>query len=294
MGDLTNIFFIYKIMKNQYIKELACGKVDFSCCGNWVSIAETGGGKGQGDKYECVFAKYLEKNSEEPIKKYKKMFGEDLLVENEGNYVLLRRKSSLYIPAACFYSIDNYTAIQNLYGDDKVRIDEIINANQDKEELTISDFPLSLSEKYFEEFNLSNDEINAIMIQPYDFLCKLTEKNVKYRKVTYINMDKEYDIFGDELFKKYYGSSLRLNEALEKRIEMFFKDKSNYEHQCEIRLIIRDEKFTSIKQRKKVYITGLTSIDTGDIVESPANATGKDFICNVKNLQIKATIIMKR
>ena len=29
----------------------------FSCCGNWVDIAKKGFGKGQGDKYEGVFAK---------------------------------------------------------------------------------------------------------------------------------------------------------------------------------------------------------------------------------------------
>jgi len=294
MGDVTKIFFLYKISEERYLEALATGEVYFSCCGRFMNIAKSGCGKGQGDRYECVFAKYLKKNSRKPIQKYKKMFGKDLLVETEGDYVLLRRKSSLYVPTACFYSIDNNTAIQNLNGDDKVRIEEIINANQDKEELTISDFPLSLSEKYFEEFNLSNDKINAIMIQPNDFLCKLTEKNVKYRKVAYIDMDKEYDIFGDELFKKYYGSSLSLNEALEKRIEMFFKDKSNYEHQCEIRLVLRSKLYTSINQGYIVKLTGLKSMSTDYKSKVPANANGYDFICNVKNGQLKAEIIMAK
>jgi len=38
MGDVTNIFFLYKISEKKYIESLATGKVYFSCCGRFVNI----------------------------------------------------------------------------------------------------------------------------------------------------------------------------------------------------------------------------------------------------------------
>ena len=55
-------------MPIEYIDNFAKGNFYFSCCGNWVDIAKKGFGKGQGDKYEGVFAKYKRKNSRKPVK----------------------------------------------------------------------------------------------------------------------------------------------------------------------------------------------------------------------------------
>lgn len=214
-----------------------------------------------------------------------------MLIENDGDYVLLRRKSSLLIPTACFYSIDNETAIINLPNDEKERIKKITTENQDKEQVTIENFPLTIPQKYLDEFNLDDDKLDAMIIQPGLFLPALTNKNVAYRKVAYIDTNKEYDIFENELYQEFYGN-LSKSEAIEKRIEMFFKDKENYSHQCEFRCVIRSIMFKNHNQSKVIRLAGLTSIKAG--VGNAQNATGKDFICNVKNNVFKAKVVMQK
>ena len=104
MSNTVDVYFLFKIMPIEYIDNFAKGNFYFSCCGNWVDIAKKGFGKGQGDKYEGVFAKYKRKNSRKPVKYYKTLFKKDLKIEQEGDYVLLRRISSLYIPATVSYT----------------------------------------------------------------------------------------------------------------------------------------------------------------------------------------------
>ena len=291
MGKTTNIFLLYKISKKEHLKSLAEGKVFFSCCGKYVDIAKVGCDKGQGVKYECVFAKYLHENSEEPIRRYKKLFGRDLLIEKEGNYVLFRRKSSLLIPTACFYSIDNETAVTNLQGDDRKRIERITLENQDKDEIKVDRFPLTIPQIYLDEFAVNDDSIDAMVIQPRLFLIGLSRKKVQYRKITYIDTSCEYDIFRDEIYKPFYGN-LSLSEAIEKRIELFFKDKKKYAHQCELRCIIPSELFRHINQHKIIRLSNLTSLDSSKGINQ--NATGKDFIYGVKDNNMFCTVIMRR
>ena len=132
MKKETKIFLLYKITARKYLKSLADGVVHFSCCAKYVDIAKNEGKIGEGDKYECVFAKYLIENSSEPKKRYQRLFGRDLLLEKENGYVLFRRKSSLLIPTACFYSIDNETAIANLNDEDRIRIEAKLEENKGK------------------------------------------------------------------------------------------------------------------------------------------------------------------
>ena len=291
INTVTNIFLLYKITRKEFIKKLAQGEVFFSCCGRYVDIAKAGCDKGQGDKFECVFAKYLKKNSRKPIQVYKKLFGKDLKIESDGDYILFRRKSSLLTPTACFYSIDNETAINNLQGKEKECIEQILTENQDKEKVTIEKFPLTIPQIYLDEFNLNDDELDAMIIQPGLFLPALTAKNVTYRKIAYIDTNKEFDIFEDELYLNFYGK-LTKSEAIEKRIEMFFKDKENYSHQCEFRCIISNTLFKNHSQGKTVKISGLTSMESN--VGNTQNATGKDFICNVKNDVFFAKVTMEK
>ena len=129
MSKTLNIFMLYKIQDKDFLiggdkckTPLSKGYVFFSCCGKWVDIGKSGCNSGQGDKYECVFAKYLKKNSVNAIKIYGELFSDDLIVEEEGEYVLLRRKSSMLVPVSCFYSIDSETLMTNLPDSDRKRI----------------------------------------------------------------------------------------------------------------------------------------------------------------------------
>lgn len=291
MKKTTNIFFLYKVAERNHLQTLINGKVFFSCCGNYVEIAKRGKDKGQGDKYECVFAKYLKGNSEEPIRKYKSLFGKDLLIEKEGNYVLFRRKSSLLTPTACFYSMDNETTITNLKDNDRERIEKVIEENSSKESFPVDNFPLTIPQKYLDEFDIKKDSIDAAIIQPRDFLKKLSYKGIKYHKIVYIDTNREYDIFKEELFKEI-DASQGLTDAIENKMEIFFKDKNNYSHQCEFRCYIPDITFQNYNRHKQVRIKGLTTLDS--LKSHNTNATGYDLIYNVKNGDFYATVIMHK
>ena len=290
MKKEIKIFLLYKITARKYLKSLADGVVHFSCCAKYVDIAKNEGKIGEGDKYECLFAKYLIENSSEPKKRYQRLFGRDLLLEKENGYVLFRRKSSLLIPTACFYSIDNETAIANLNDEDRIRIEAKLEENKGKTEVTLDDFPFRLSEQYLNEFSIKKKDIDSMAIQPGDFLNKLKQKKVLYRKIAYIDTNQEYDIFKDELYKSFYGD-LSLTKAIESRVDLFFKDKKTYSHQCELRCIVPDVLLEKKEHSKKIHLKNLSSIDA--LSSEKRNATGADFINNIKIASMSGTVTME-
>lgn len=247
------------------------------CCSNWISIAKRDGGKGQGDLYEGVFAKYLRKNSRKPIKNYKKMFGKDLIVESIDNYVLLRRKSSLNIPTICFYSMDSKSVMDFFPENEKSTIEKNLGEHKGENEIVIEKFPLGISEKYLSEFNMNLDDIEAVTIQPKNLLEQFKEQNIYFNKVAYIDMHSEFDIFKDE-YKKF---GFNIKDALDNHIEIFFKDKNDYSHQCELRATIRNEHLSNIKKGKLKKIKNLSYINVN--ADSCVNATGIDLICYTKS-----------
>lgn len=95
MGNSYTVYLLYKIMDQMFINNFANGNFYFSCCGNWIDIAKRECDNGQGDKHEGVFAKYKKKNSRKPKKYYRALFKNDLIIEQEGDYILFKRKSSL-------------------------------------------------------------------------------------------------------------------------------------------------------------------------------------------------------
>lgn len=278
MSKNFNLIFLYKIMECKFIDGFSKGNLYFSCCGNWIDIAKKTGGKGQGDLYEGVFAKYLKKNSRKPIQKYKKLFGNDLRIESDGEYRLLRRKSSLDIPAICFYSLDSDSLMEYFPDKDKEWIERILEENRGQEEITVEKFPLGISDKYLSEFNLKSEEIDAVTIQPRNLLMMFRENGIYYNKVAYIDKSSEFDIYNDGLFKRFFSD---INEAIEKNIEIFFKDKNDYSHQCELRATIYTEHLKSIKRGITKHFDGLSYINVNE--NNPVNATGKDFICYTKS-----------
>lgn len=292
MSNIIDVYFLFKIMPIEYIDNFAKGNFYFSCCGNWIDIAKKGCGKGQGDKYEGVFAKYKKMNSRKPIKFYKSLFKKDLKIESEGEYVLLRRKSSLYVPAICFYSLDNNTVMEFFPEKEKDRIEEIINKSGEKKEITVDRFPLGISEEYLSEFDIDSNKIDAVTIQPREILNAFRDKGYFYQKVSYIDMDNEFDIFKDKLYEKY---GLDFNKAIDRHIEIFFKNQTYYSHQCELRAVIYDERLKSIKRGKIIHLDNLSSINVNGNDGSPADATGKDFICYTKNARnLYGEVVLKK
>lgn len=288
------VFFLLKIMENKYIESFVNGNVYFSCCKRWINIEKSGGKSGQGDIYEGVFAKYKKSNSRKPKQYYRKKFGKDLEVLSNDNYVLFRRRSSLMIPATCFYSFDSLSIIDFLPAYQTNRICELIEKNSDKDSFKIDNFPFIIPRQYLEEFNISSKMINSVIIQPRDFLSKLKEHSVVYRKVKYIDMSDEFDIFKS----KTYQTDFNMQEAhaLNEHIEIFYKDKNKFAHQNELRAVIKDKQLSSLNSSITIKLSGLKSIsaESYDEKSMPINVNGFDFLFNSKNIDTYATVEMVR
>ena len=277
-------YLLYKRVKDEYFKDISNGIVHFSCCEKYIEIAKKGCGKGQGDEHECVFAKYLKENSSKPIKKYKNIFDDDLQVEEEGDYVLLRRKSSLLIPTSCFYGIDGNIIINNLKDEDLEYIKKIASDNPGKNEIKVPKIPFYFGDKYLDDFG-KEDETKGIYIVPKKFKEEMIRKKVKFNKVAYIDENQEYDIFKDKFYNKYFDDIMNLKEAFNYRVDMFFKDKS-YSHQNEYRFIIPTMPFNNFKEGKegtKIKLDGLIPFDVSKAKNSNRSANGKDLIYNYGN-----------
>ena len=288
MNKEINVYLLYKILRKEFIDSFSKGNFYFSCCSNWISIAKQNGGKGQGDLYEGVFAKYLKKNSRKPIKNYKKIFGKDLIVKSVDGYVLLRRKSSLNIPTICFYSIDNESIMKYFCEcEEESDIKKILNENKGKNEVTIERFPLRISKKYLLDFNIKSDDIEAVTIQPKNVLEQFKKENIYFNKVIYIDMHSEFDIFKGE-YKKF---GFNLTEAIDNHIEIFFKDKDDYFHQCELRAVIKNEHLSNIKKGRLKNIKNLSHINVNK--NFCVNATGSNLICNTKSIDLYGKVTLK-
>lgn len=97
------LYFCLKIGKEKWVKELHKGSICFSLVDSFIKQGESTDNQEQGDPFEGVFAR-IERNDER-INIEKQRLGEDLEIIEDGEYVMLRRKSARSIPVFCAYGI---------------------------------------------------------------------------------------------------------------------------------------------------------------------------------------------
>lgn len=103
MSQSDKLCLCMKISQAEWIDSLRAGNAWFGKIDNYILQAERSGNNEQGDKYEGFFARCLKTS---PIVSYNKdRFGDDLEIVDDGEYVLLRRKSSRKFCAFCMYGI---------------------------------------------------------------------------------------------------------------------------------------------------------------------------------------------
>lgn len=95
------IFAGMKIGEEQWIKKLENGSACFSPIADYIEQGEKENNNEQGDKYEGVFAR-LKKNDTR-IHDMEDRLKDDLEEIEDGEYILLRRKSSRTVPVFCLY-----------------------------------------------------------------------------------------------------------------------------------------------------------------------------------------------
>lgn len=99
------LVFCLKISQKQWIEKLQSGSAWFGAINNYIKQAEDTNNNEQGDRYEGVFARC--KKESPTVKDCQSCFGGDLELIDDGEYYLLRRKTSRFLYAFCMYGIKN-------------------------------------------------------------------------------------------------------------------------------------------------------------------------------------------
>lgn len=180
------IFAGMKIGEEKWIKKLENGSACFSPIADYIEKGEKENNNEQGDKYEGVFAR-LKKNDTR-IHDMEDRLKDDLEEIEDGEYILLRRKSSRTVPVFCLYGF---------YKEDAQMIE--LSSNNVKLELIPS------SKMYNEFLNgVSSTEEKKVAWTLFFSLGHL-QQNIQTaldnKHVNYRFAKVQYDLFdGDEFF----------------------------------------------------------------------------------------------
>lgn len=103
MSSKVKAMLYVKIAESKWAKKLRNGCAWFGTIDGYIKKAETEHNDEQGDRYEGVFAR--QRKDSPVIKDCLDRYGSDLEIIDDGDYVLLRRKSSRRMCAFCVYAI---------------------------------------------------------------------------------------------------------------------------------------------------------------------------------------------
>jgi len=231
----TNIFGYIKFTGETWANNLANGEVSFSCAGKYISDEQTTGDTSRGDRLEAVFA-HLKKDDNR-IAICEKRFGTDLEVIEDNEYVYLRRRSSCLVPIFCIFGIT-----------DSLFKTEVLNEHEVKFSL---DFPEDMYGGFTDKSNYSCAFLQA---QSFESEIKTTFNSLS---IKYNMKPAVYGIVDGDFYI----------EPTEAREELFLK-RSIYSNQHEYRIILPEERFSSICERKNIMLNPCNKNDkfalTGD------------------------------
>jgi hypothetical protein len=232
-----NSLILFKFGATKWIKALKDGKVSFACPGQYINIAKNKGNSEQGDLYEGVFARL--KKTDPRIELCRGKLGEDLEILPDGDFVLLRRKSTYFIPTFCFYSFRGVDLLKNVTrpGLQKVR--------HDFDERMYSGFYSSAV------LNVHPDDTPAtLIIQARPFLEQVMQAVRREGfgiEISHIN----YTLFENEEF---------YIEPTDQRKELFYKF-PKYSYQREARILLHGFKINNFNERYTLNIGPLSDED---------------------------------
>lgn len=109
-----------KFSEQRWIDSLVNGNFSFSCVGKFIQQAQATGDTVQGDSFEGYFARLKKDDKRLTIMRFR--LKDDLEESNDGNYVLLRRKSALTVPIFCIYGYQCIDAVNEAPSSGKTRI----------------------------------------------------------------------------------------------------------------------------------------------------------------------------
>lgn len=232
-----NSFMLFKFGATKWMRALKDGKVSFSCPGHYINIAKENGNSEQGDLYEGVFARLKERDPR--VEQCRKKLGEDLEILPDGDYVMLRRKSTYFIPTFCFYSFRGHDLLQ------KVTRAGLQQVRHDFDERMYSGFSSNT------DLNVHPDDKSAtLIIQALPFHEQVMQAVLREGfgiEISHIN----YTLFEN---KEFYI------EPTDQRKELFYKF-PKYKYQREARILLHGLKLNNLNDRYTLNIGPLSDED---------------------------------
>lgn len=232
-----NSLILFKFGATKWMKALKDGKVSFSCPGQYINIAKDKGNSEQGDLYEGVFARL--KATDQRINQCREKLGEDLEILHDGDFVMLRRKSTYYIPTFCFYSFRGIDLLQN------VTRTGVQQVRHDFDEKMYSGFSSNTI------LNDPDDVPATLIIQARPFheqVMQAARREGFGIDISHIN----YTLFEKEEF---------YIEPTDQRKELFYKF-PKYSYQKEARILLHGLEINNLNERYTLNIGQLSDEDS--------------------------------
>ena len=233
--ELHRPHVIFKMMERKWIEKLySHGELRFSAPEKWVQC-EKENGRGQGDKYEGVFA--IDVIGEDREEEFRKRYKKNLLVTEEGGKKFYQLRKTLGWPTYCFYSLaDQHFCCES----------EINNAG-------VYNFRTEITGYYFQDFarGRTAEEINLLpederpallVILGYDNIRLFVNKVRKalFKKYGITNSEFLFDQVVYDYSRECDKSYTSIREYPPK--ELFYKGKE-FEYQREGRFVINSKKY---------------------------------------------------
>lgn len=227
----TTVYGYIKFGEEKWLKRLFYGELSFSCAANFISYAQCTGDKKRGDPYEAIFARLWKNDTR--IEEYKYKLEKDLEIIEDGNHVLLRRRSACLVPIFCIFGIPDSSE----YFEKKEEDDNIVKLK------------FKFSEEMYQGFS-DNSENASVFFQaaPFD---KAIEETFNSLTIPKINRLVNYT---------YRANNEFVIEPNDNYDELFYK-RDRYKVQNEYRIILPKIKFTSPCERRSVCVPNIDMTD---------------------------------
>lgn len=231
---------LFRFSEQRWIDSLVKGKVSFSCAGAFIEQAKRNKDSTQADAFEGYFARL---HKDDPrIQQMRDKLTNDLEEEWNGDYVLLRRYSSKFIPIFCVYAFTCKDALQKAKNGGTVKI------IHEFDERMFSDF--SASSQWDSKVVADDHRMAMVTLQVKPFIDKIRMVGALNR-ITVLSDYVEYDLDENETF---------FIEPTDAYLELSHKRKA-YSFQHEARFWIPTMRMDTTGRRLNIDIGNMKSED---------------------------------
>ena len=283
-----NIYFEEELRKMNVISfklfnkkvNVNLNEVRFSCALNYIYEGQKGN-IGQGDENEALIARFRINNinGKERLAFYKRSFKDDLIVTQKGQFIEIRRRSSLEMPISCYYHKE----------------DDLLRDAPNKKFLTVELFrKYTIQKKFLRDFigkhNMDSNDFVLVNYSNDRHLYKSilnSMKNDKNKIRTVFSKKVIYDI--EDGYEWECPEYKNINTVYDFPWELIHKSKS-FAYQCERRIIIVTANICSTRNNDEIIFDNEQQIfkENSDFISTKfiARVPKQAILVPKKNIEI--------